>query len=174
MVDTPSQRAARIVANNRFLTLACADNEGPWAAPINYVIGPGQRLIFYSARESRHSKAIEHDAAIAGAIFDSRASSDDVDGLQFAGRCEIASGATLELAHERYFETNFDSAEDRDWWFRPVEAFSSGGVSAFFQIDLSDVWVIDFESVETNRIDRRLDVNLSDLWGHLEADRKPG
>ena len=79
-----AERAAQLLQSNRFLTLGIADEEGPWVAPINYVIGPGEQLHYYSAIGARHALALESTQRVALAIFDSRAASDDVDGLQAA------------------------------------------------------------------------------------------
>ena len=55
MAETAVARALKMFGENRFLTLGTVSGNDPWVAPINYVIGPGPHLHFYSAVESRHA-----------------------------------------------------------------------------------------------------------------------
>lgn len=167
-MDTTASRAAKMVKGNRFLTLATASGSGAWAAPVNYIVGPGAYLHYYSARSARHSRDIEATATVAGAIFNSQAASEDVDGMQFEAVCTALQDQDLSNVHEYYFDTNF-SAEERDWWFRPTSAFDKGGTWAFYRIDMRHVWVIDFESIERERLDTRLEVNIDEMWKQLSA-----
>lgn len=161
---SPSNRAANIIATNRFLTLATADADGPWAAPINYVIGPGHNLHFYSAQKSRHSLAIGDATDVAAAIFNSQASSSDVDGLQLQAHCSLLRGDDLADVYEHYFRVNFAAPEEREWWIRPISAFDVGGMWAFYRLEIQNLWVIDFESMERERLDSRVDVDLAAMW----------
>jgi uncharacterized protein YhbP (UPF0306 family) len=168
MVKSPAERAAKMVTENRYLTLSTASTNGPWATPINYVVGPDKYLHFYSARKSRHSQDIGESSDVAGAIFNSQAASEDVDGLQFAGRCSVLHGEELATVHEYYFKVNFPP-ETRDWWLRPVSAFDEGGTWAFYRLDFQGLWVIDFESIERERLDSRLVVDPAEMWGQLKS-----
>lgn len=164
MVMSPVGRAAKIVAENRYLTLSTASSDGPWATPINYVVGPGRYLHFYSARKARHSQDIGESSIVAGAIFNSQAASEDVDGLQFSGPCSILHSEDLVTVHKYYFNVNFPP-ETRDWWLRPVAAFDEGGTWAFYRLALQNLWVIDYESIERDRLDSRLVVESMEMWG---------
>jgi uncharacterized protein YhbP (UPF0306 family) len=153
-----------MLSSNRFLTLATADPEGPWATPINYVVGPGEYLHFYSAVESLHSRAIGNANDVAIAIFDSKASSEDVDGMQSRARCTVVTHTDLPTVHEHYFRVNFSSDEDRAWWYRPAEEFEEPSIWRFYRLALIEAWVIDFDSIEQERVDRRLPVDLAGIW----------
>lgn len=166
-----AERAAKIIGGNRYLTLATSGSSGPWAAPINYVIGPGDYLHFYSARKARHSGDIGESNAIAAAIFNSAAASADVDGLQLEARCSILHGDDLRAVHQYYFDTNFP-ADQRDWWLRPVSAFDEGGIWAFYRLEFVHLWVIDFESIERERLDSRLAVDIDETWRLLHATKE--
>lgn len=165
---SPASRAAKMITENRFLTLSTASSDGPWAAPINYVLGPGRYLHFYSARKARHSRDVGESSNVAGAIFNTQAASEDVDGLQFAARCSVLHGDELAAVHQYYFDVNFPP-EQRDWWLRPVRAFDEGGTWAFYRLDIQGVWVIDFESIERERLDSRLVVDPGEMWGLLKG-----
>lgn len=161
---TPTERAAKMIKQNRYLTLGTADDVGPWVAPINYVIGPGAHLHFYSASNARHSVALARKSLCSGAIFDSRAASEDVDGLQFEATCDVVEDPDLEPVHSHYFEVNFADPAVRKWWYRPPGAFGAEGIWRFYRITLSALYVIDFESITKERVDRRVDVALDDMW----------
>ena len=134
---TPVERAAKMLRENRFATMATIDANGPWAVPINYVLGPGRVLTFYSAIDSRHARAVVVEDRVSGAVFDSRASSEEVDGLQFDGVCTSVVDDTLETVHAHYFDTNFADPTERAWWLRPATDFGTGGRWHFYQIAIS-------------------------------------
>jgi len=169
----PPERAARLIRANRYLTLATADDQGPWAAPINYVTGPGDFLHFYSTITARHSLAVSHTPRVAGAIFDTRAASEDVDGLQVAASCTVVDAGQLDEVHSHYFEVNFADPTERKWWYRPPAAFLDGGVWRFYRLTIEEAYVIDFESIEKDRVDRRVTVDLEELW-RLVTSPPPG
>ncbi|WP_157968674.1 pyridoxamine 5'-phosphate oxidase family protein [Streptomyces geranii] len=164
-----TQRAAKMIRENRFLTLATHKADEVWAAPINYVVGTDGNLYFYSAAEARHSRHVGDIAVVAGAVFNSMATSEEVDGLQFSATCEPLDGGKLEAISEYYFRVNFPDEVDREWWYRPASAFTPGGTWRFYQLSMTDVFVIDFESVETSRIDKRVQVDIDELRAALRS-----
>jgi uncharacterized protein YhbP (UPF0306 family) len=62
----------RVLAANRYLVLATADQAGtPWVTPVFFApLGP-DRVCWVSSPESRHSRNIAERAAIAITVFDS-------------------------------------------------------------------------------------------------------
>ena len=52
---------------------------------------------------------------------------------------------------------------------RPVSAFDEEGTWAFYRLDFQGVWVIDFESIERERLDSRLVVDLAEMWELLKG-----
>jgi uncharacterized protein YhbP (UPF0306 family) len=163
-MPSPEERAASIITENRFLSLATIDASGPWIAPINFVVGPGSHLYFYSATESRHSRALATHEGVAVAIFDSRATSDEVDGMQFSGICSEVTGDDLDAVHAHYFAVNFSDPEEREWWLRPSEEFTGNGLWRFYRLSLQEVFVIDFDSIEQERVDKRISVDATEMW----------
>jgi len=163
-MPSPEERAASLITDNRYLSLATRDSSGPWVAPINYVVGPDDCLHFYSAVEARHSRALADAADSAVAIFNSQASSEEVDGLQASGRCTAVPPDELETVHSHYFEVNFTSPEERAWWLRPADEFTGDGKWRFYRLSLEEIFVIDFESIENERVDRRVAVDAVEMW----------
>lgn len=163
----PLSRATKLFKENRYFSLATTDESGAWCAPINYVIGPKNGLLFYSSPTSRHAKAIGESSYVAGAIFDSRATSSEVDGLQFRGLCSVVSAVDLASFHKHYFMKNFFSEAERQWWYRDVTAFAQGAMHRFYFVEMLEVFVIDFESLEKHRLDQRLPIDMTELWSKL-------
>lgn len=153
-------RAVRLVRNNRYLTLATCGDGRPWAAPINYVLGPGPYLHFYSARTALHSRHVVDTPEVACAIFDSTAVGEDVDGMQFTATCAEVTGASLPELTEHYFTTNFPPGEIRDWWYRPPSEFEGDAPWRFYRLDFTEVYLIDLDTFEETRIDSRVLVDV--------------
>lgn len=165
-MNSPASRAAKIIRENRYLTLATASAEGPWAAPINYIRGPNRYLHFYSARAARHSREIGESSTIAAAVFNSQATSEDIDGVQLEATCSVLHGAELAVVHEYYFNVSMPPTA-RGWWMRPVSAFDDGGTWAFYRLDIQRLWVVDFESIERERLDSRITVDPAQMWERI-------
>jgi uncharacterized protein YhbP (UPF0306 family) len=168
---SPASRAAKIITENRYLTLSTASSDGPWAAPVNYVVGPGRYLHYYSARKARHSRDVGESSDVAAAIFHAPPAAAEVDGLQFAARCSVLRGDELATVHQYFFDVNL-APEERDWWLRPVSAFDEGGTWAFYRLDIQGLWVIDFQSIERERLDSRILVELEEMWEQVKAQHR--
>lgn len=67
------------------MSLATTAQGEIWVAPVAYAYDERFNLFWYSERTARHSRHIEINESVAVAIFNSQASSDEVDGLQIAG-----------------------------------------------------------------------------------------
>ncbi len=59
-----------LIDRNRYLVLATTDGESPWVAPLEYVVGEGLDLWFFSPLDVRHSKHLERNPSVAVTIFD--------------------------------------------------------------------------------------------------------
>jgi uncharacterized protein YhbP (UPF0306 family) len=151
--------AAQIIRENRYLTLATGDTDGPWAAPLAYTVEPDFSLVFYTAQEARHTLHISRDERVAGAIFNSTLPSDTVDGIQFRGVCGAVADRELEAVMDRYFTASFPDAAARQRWSRPEADFTGSAPQKFFRIVFTELGKIDPQSTE---VDRRitLDINL--------------
>ncbi|MFG3698055.1 pyridoxamine 5'-phosphate oxidase family protein [Micromonospora sp. NPDC047620] len=167
--DDLVRRAVKLVRENRYLTLATCGGGMPWAAPINYVIGPGSHLHFYSTPTARHSRHIAATRSVAAAIFDSTAVGDDVDGMQFVGECAEVTGPELAAVCEHYFATNFPDPQVREWWYRPPTEFEGDGTWRFYRLEFTEIHLIDVESFEETKVDARVEVPLARFLDALRA-----
>ena len=81
-----TERALRLIQNQRTLVLATADPE-PWAAPVYYVYGR-RRFYFFSGENSRHVTAALATDRCATSIYRDGDDWRDIEGLQMDGRLE--------------------------------------------------------------------------------------
>jgi uncharacterized protein YhbP (UPF0306 family) len=62
----------RIVAANRYLVLGTVDENGrPWVSPLFFAMLDGNRLVWVSSPDARHSRNIAARPAVAITVFDS-------------------------------------------------------------------------------------------------------
>ncbi|WP_444947142.1 hypothetical protein [Micromonospora ureilytica] len=167
--DDLVRRAVKLVRDNRYLTLSTCSDGMAWAAPINYVLGPGDFLHFYSTPTARHSQDIAVTPRVAGAIFDSTATGDDVDGMQFVGTCAEVAGPELAEVSEHYFTANFPDPEVREWWYRPPSEFEGDGTWRFYRLVLTHIYLIDIETFEETKVDSRVEVAPGPVFAALRA-----
>jgi uncharacterized protein YhbP (UPF0306 family) len=153
-------RARHIIDGNRYVSLATTDGGNAWIAPLAYAVEPGYALVYYSALASRHQQHISQNPIVAGAIFDSTAASDDVDGLQFTARVSEVIPEELPSVMAHYFSHSFPDPVIRRRWERPITDFMGTQPQRFYRIALLDVFVIDL--TET-KIDRRVSVDRDAL-----------
>lgn len=98
------------------MTLATCADRSPWAAAVAYVTDGEFNFYWYSESNARHSRHILENSKIAVAIFDSTATSDDVDGLQIEGVASEVPERDLERVMKLYYEKSFpDPAVRRRW-----------------------------------------------------------
>lgn len=96
------ERALALLDRRRVLTLAFADEDGPWAADVYYV-RDGATLAFLSSPRSRHARAFAAGAAAAGTVHEDAEGVDDIRGIQASGRVEeIEDGPQRERALDLY------------------------------------------------------------------------
>jgi uncharacterized protein YhbP (UPF0306 family) len=67
------------------MSLATSIQGETWIAPLAYAYDEQFNFYWYSEKTARHSQHIELNQSVAVAIFNSEASSDEVDGLQIIG-----------------------------------------------------------------------------------------
>jgi uncharacterized protein YhbP (UPF0306 family) len=162
-MTTPTQRAASIISANRYLTLATAVNDKVWASPIAYVVQLKQdrlTLVYYSAVRAIHSENLTANSRCSGAIFDSTASSDEADGVQFAAHVETVGSEELPGVMAHYFLKSFPDALVRKRWERVVFDFLAEAPQRFYRIVIDEVWVPD---TNVTQIDLRVSVDVGDL-----------
>lgn len=86
------------LAEQRAMHLATAGSGGPHVAPLFYALDPGAfRLIFLSARETRHIQETLGDARAAASVAYAGAEPREIRGAQLWGRVETPRDATACL-----------------------------------------------------------------------------
>lgn len=86
----------------RTLTLAVADEDGPWAADV-YFVRTETGLCFFSSPKSRHAQALAADPTAAGTVHAEAEGWRDIRGIQMAGRvAEIPDRAERRAAIDAY------------------------------------------------------------------------
>jgi len=99
-----SPRLREFLDEHRTLTLATADDEGPWAADV-YYIRVGTDLWFFSKPSSRHARAVATDSRAAGTVHAAAEGWRDIRGVQMAGLVMPApEGKVRDLAVKAYLE----------------------------------------------------------------------
>ena len=94
---TPAEVRAFLDANAA-LTLACVDEDGPWAADVYYV-RDGRDLLYLSSPESRHARALARDPRAAATVHGEATSWKEIRGVQLDGEVAEVEGkaATARL-----------------------------------------------------------------------------
>ena len=59
-----------VLHRNSVLVLATTIGDKPWVAPLEYLMGEGFDMIFFSSAESRHARHLEVNSNVAVTVFD--------------------------------------------------------------------------------------------------------
>ena len=91
MKEKIQKLAQSILDNGYFLSLATQDDGGLWVSDVFYVADENWNIYWLSARDTRHSKAIEQNPEVAGTITITTTPEEQSEALQIAGRAERVS-----------------------------------------------------------------------------------
>jgi uncharacterized protein YhbP (UPF0306 family) len=155
-----TQTAYALLTENRYMAVGVVVDGRPWVAALAFTWLSDGTLAFYSAADSRHIQGGSDRGLVAGTVFDSHVSSDDVSGIQFAGTLSEVEIAELPSVMDRYFIALFPHPADRERWSRPPDAFSPPAPQRFYRVTLSEAFVLDEQDLE---VDKRLAVDLDEL-----------
>jgi uncharacterized protein YhbP (UPF0306 family) len=163
LMNTDLARAGYIFDSAKYLALATVDNAGLWATTLNYVILKREplSLLFYSSRGSRHSQAIESRTSVAGSLYVTDAPDRGLDGCQFESDCILIGDNEVSEIHDYYYRTNFPDTSERVAWMIDVSKFRSTGSHAFYRLNITALWLIDDETWEVDKVDRRKPIRLA-------------
>lgn len=89
MIPDPEERAAEVLKAVPYMTFSTIDENGPWSAGIAHVVAPPNEFLFFSYLDSRHVSALAADSRVSGTLFDTRAKTEDVESIQFAGHAFV-------------------------------------------------------------------------------------
>lgn len=165
MSDLP-ERTRRVLAEAKFLTMATVSADGqPWTAVLQYAWLPGPlRFLFGSATESRHSRDIAAHPGVSGALFVAgEGELTEVDGAQFTGTCRELTADEVAAHHAVFYDALLPDEASRAEYTLPVEALLAPADHRIYQITVDRWWLIDTSRWLEDRIDRRIEMPLSEL-----------
>jgi len=165
MSDLP-ERTRRVLAEAKFLTMSTVSPDGqPWSAVLQYAWLPAPlRFLFGSATQSRHSQDVAARPGVSGALFVAGATElTDVDGAQFTGTCRELTTAEVTEHHAAFYDAVLPDEASRAEYTLPVEALVAPADHRIYQITVDRWWLIDTSTWIEDRIDRRIEMPLSDL-----------
>lgn len=152
--------ARKIIADNRYLTLATIDESDVWIAPLAYVYDEEAKCFyFYSSKNSVHARHIEKTPNCAVSIYNSMAESADATGLQFKAKVDVVVEAELDKVLAFYFEKAFPQIEGRQKWQQPATSFYGTGIQRFFCVRPLNLFHNDVDGL----VDCRREISLDTL-----------
>jgi uncharacterized protein YhbP (UPF0306 family) len=161
-MPSPEQRAAAILASQRFVVIGTTDADGPWTAAAQYRLLP-RGLYVESDRGSRHARAIAVSGTASGVVYDSSAAVADADGVQ------LAFSAREVDATESAVRAVLAARLPRDAC--PVHALDAevAGVLAvptkrLYVLEVERAYVFDRDAWRSRGTDARLEVDVDAVW----------
>ncbi|GAB1824547.1 pyridoxamine 5'-phosphate oxidase family protein [Herbidospora sp. RD11066] len=89
----------RLLADNRYLVLATADQQGrPWATPVFFAPDGEDRLYWVSSPDSRHSRNLAERPDVAITVFDSHVPVGGAEALYLEAVAGVADDPFVALA----------------------------------------------------------------------------
>jgi uncharacterized protein YhbP (UPF0306 family) len=165
--DSPVARTRRLLDEAKYLSLATVStDELPWSSVLQYAWLPDPlRFLFGSAIQSRHSTDVTTRPLVSGSLFVAGGELLAVDGAQFSGTCRELSAAEVEAYHTTFYDAVLPDARDRAEWTLPVEALVEPAPHRLYLIEVEQWWLVDTRTWAEDRIDRRVEVPLTELAG---------
>jgi nitroimidazol reductase NimA-like FMN-containing flavoprotein (pyridoxamine 5'-phosphate oxidase superfamily) len=106
-MDLSPDAARRILAENRYLTLATAGGDGqPWASPVWFALEAPRQVLWASKPGARHSQNLADRPEVAFVVFDSSRPPGAVAALYVAAVAEEVRGDDVERAAAAYSATS--------------------------------------------------------------------
>lgn len=165
---SPQERSLSLLQSTRFCTLASRSQEGVvWASTVNYVPAFSPvRLVWCSMKTARHSENIRQCAQVSGSIFRTDlqgVSPLGLDGAQFIGISrEIPEEESAEI-HDYFSRSNFPDEALRAEYMPPLSEFKSDGKRRFYELAISEWWLLDIDNWLETKQDQRIAVNLDSI-----------
>ena len=161
-MTSPEERAAAILAAQRFVVIGTADAVGPWTAAAQYRLLPGG-LYVESDLASRHARAIAASGAASGVVYDSSAGLADADGVQLSFRARQADAdpaAVREVLAARLARDAVTAAMLDD----EVAAIVATARKRLYVLEVERAYVFDRDAWRTRGTDARLEVDAAAVW----------
>ena len=168
-MSSPEQRAAAILAAQRFVVIGTADVEGPWTAAAQYRLLP-RGLYVESDLGSRHARAIAAAGVASGVAYDSSAAVADADGVQlaFSAREVDATEPDVRAVLAARLPRDASPADALD---AEVAAVLAVPTKRLYVLEVEGAYVFDRDAWRSRGTDARLEVDVAAVWGLLGAGR---
>lgn len=161
-MHSPEQRAAGILAAQRFVVIGTADVEGPWTAAAQYRLLPAGMYI-ESDRASRHARAIRASGVASGVVYDSSAAIADADGVQLAFRAREQDADASAIRDVLAARLPRDAGDDDPAAVLAVPA------KRLYVLEVARAFVFDRDAWRTRGTDARLEVDVTEVWSLLAS-----
>ena len=159
-------RSLLLLQNTRFLTLATqGDDQLPWASTVEHCVKLNPlRFIWFSSRQAKHSKNIQHNEKVSGSLFNHSLPEIHklgLDGMQFTGKARELSALECEEALDEFYpQSPFDEVSATATRI-PLDELTGNGHSRFYEITVENLWMFDMKSWEEKQESRRVTVPIS-------------
>ncbi|MFC4856963.1 pyridoxamine 5'-phosphate oxidase family protein [Actinophytocola glycyrrhizae] len=175
MTVSLATRTRRLLDEARYLSLATVStNEQPWSAVLQYAwLADPLRFLFGSAVQSRHSNDIATRPLVSGSLFVAGGELMAVDGAQFTGVCRELTTAEVQRYHGTFYDAVLPDARDRAEWTLPPSALVAPAPHRLYLVEVEQWWLVDTRTWAEDRIDRRVEVPLTELTGFQPTDAMP-
>lgn len=107
-------RIMEVLAAGHLMSLATIDENGLWVADVIYVFDDDLTLYWMSEPGVRHSRALDHEARVAGSITVSNKSKEPNFGIQFAGTAKKIDGSQFALAKKHFAKRGHPEPAESD------------------------------------------------------------
>lgn len=156
-IDPPLARAKKVLANNSYFALATHDDDGPWIAALAHTFVKPNYLCFFSHATSRHAKAIGDGARVAGLIYDSQCTFEEVESIQFSGWADVPADRPTVAAL-------MTAINEKDGKPAPTELEVDERIrdkkALLFRVSVDDAYVLDQHVFQNEGIDAREPVDV--------------
>ncbi len=144
--------AREILGRNRYVVLATADGDGPWATPVWFAHRGLDQLLWVSRPDTRHSRALAADPRLAVTVFDG--SVEPGRGTAFYGRGRAAVCADADLDAHLATYSSASEGQGLGPWGR--ERVTGEAPFRLYVVELDEVSVL----LDTDGPEQRLAVDL--------------
>lgn len=150
--------ATKILAENKYLSLATSGKQGVWISPLFYVTDKEHNLYFISAKDSLHAQNVETHPQVAVAIFNSTLPPEEVNGIQASGIASKLKLREVAKAIEIIYSYKFaEILKSRFQDYRNPLSYTKLTKFRIYKIELSEVFVLD---PDETKADTRIRVSL--------------
>ena len=161
-MTSPVQRAAAILAAQRFVVIGTADADGPWTAAAQYRLLP-RGLYVESDVSARHARAIAASGVASGVVFDSTAAPADADGVQLAFAAREVDAEASAIRAVLGARLPRDAGDDDPATVLDVPT------KRLYVLEVQGAFVFDRDAWRSRGTDARLEVDVTEVWAMLAA-----